>query len=217
MKYKKRTEACYTDLGYRTIIDPRFDVYGEILEAKTRMKFLKLARIQKSITNTYERNISVSSPILTTIVSHLQLPSIIAVQSMNLFKKVIEKGLTRGSSVKNLMLACIYIAIRKNNLPRTLEELEEVSEVSKKTIGKYFRKLQKELNIKLEPIDVEPFIDRFGNNLGLPMKLQNEAKNILKVAKDNGLLIGGDPKGFAGAVLYIVAKKSKELKINQKS
>ncbi|MHA1231554.1 MAG: transcription initiation factor IIB [Candidatus Helarchaeota archaeon] len=216
IKNKKINEPYYNDTGYRTLIsNPNVDIYGSPLGAKARQKYAKLAKIQKSITNSYERNILVANPIFGRISADLRLSKQAVHEAHNIYKKVLLKKLTTGRSINQIVAACIYIAIRKLNLPRTLEEVAIAAQLEEKKVAKNYRLIVRELGIKLNPQEVLPFISRFGDELNIPSHYQMEAINLFKKARGHGMNINGDPKSYAAAALYIVMKKYKQYKINQ--
>jgi transcription initiation factor TFIIB len=214
---KKMNEPNYGDMGYRTLIsNPNVDYYGYPLKAKARARYYRLAKIQKSITNSYERNILVGGAKFSQITSALGLTRQAIQEANMIYKKVLEKKLTTGRSIDQLVAACIYIAIRLFDLPRTLEEVSEAAQISEKKIGRNYRLILCELKINLNPQKIPTFISRFGDELKIPSKYQVEAIQLFDNAKDNGLIVRGDPKSYAGAAIYIVMKKHKEIKVNQK-
>ncbi|MHA1269964.1 MAG: transcription initiation factor IIB [Candidatus Helarchaeota archaeon] len=216
IKNKRINEPFNNDRGYRTLIsNTNVDIYGVPLNSKARIKYAKLAKIQKSITNTYERNMMVANPKFSQISSSLRLSKQIIREANSIYKKVVNMKLTTGRSIEQLVAACIYIAIRLSDLPRTLEEITEASQIDAKKIAKNFRLILKELGIQLRPQEIPPFISRFGDELNIPSQYQIEAINLFNTARKNGLVVSGDPKSYAAAAIYIVMKKYKSFKINQ--
>jgi transcription initiation factor TFIIB len=91
------------------------------------------------------------------------------------------------------------------NSPRTLEEILEVCNVSKREVGRTYRYLARELGIRILPADPASFIPRFCTTLGLSDKVQAKALEILKKAKKAGISSGKGPTGIAAAVIYIAS------------
>ncbi|TFF87860.1 MAG: hypothetical protein EU549_04030 [Promethearchaeota archaeon] len=217
VKNKRKTEPYYNDTGYRTLISrSKVDIYGYPIKNKVRLKYLKLAKIQKSITNSYERNMMVASPKFGHIYSALGLSRAVIQEADNIYKKVLNEKLTTGRSINQLVAACVYIAVRLLDLPRTIEEVAEASHISVKKVSRNYRLVVRELKINIHPQEIPPFISRFGEELQLPGKYQVEAIELFQLAKENGLIATGDPKSYAAAAIYIVMKQYKEYKVNQK-
>ena len=102
-----------------------------------------------------------------------------------------------------MVAAALYTACRRNNIPRSLDEMEVASNVSKKQIGRNYRFLAKKLNIKLKPTSPSDYIPRFATQLSLSGEVESKAISIIKKAKDNGLINGKGPIGIAATALYI--------------
>ncbi|MHA1309807.1 MAG: transcription initiation factor IIB [Candidatus Helarchaeota archaeon] len=216
IKNKRINEPFYNNHGYRTLIsNNNMDIFGYPLSVKNKIKYAKLAKIQKSITNSYERNIMVANPKFGQISAALRLPKQVIREANRIFKVVLSKRLTTGRSIDQLVAACIYIAIRLLDLPRTLEEITYASQIDEKKIAKNYRLILNELDINLPPQKIPPFISRFGDELKIPSQYQIEAINLFENAKKHGLIVSGDPKSYAAAAIYIVMKKYKEYKVNQ--
>lgn len=206
---RRQTEPVYGVSGSRTVI-PKF--YKDTSPRK-KQKYYRLAKIQRSTTSTFERNLSIAQPKLLGWASALGLPRSVTEEALRIYKEVVNKKLTMGRSINNLVAGSIYAAIRTNDLPRTVEEIEEVTQIPEKTITKAYRLIVSNLKILLTSTPVVQFISRFGEELGLSPPVQITANELIQQAKENGLqTIGKDPKGLAAATLYIAAKKANESK-----
>jgi transcription initiation factor TFIIB len=90
-------------------------------------------------------------------------------------------------------------------VPRTLEEIAEHARVDKKEIGRSYRFIVKELNIRINPTNPIDYIPRFASELGLSSNVQQRAIEILEQAINLGLTSGRGPMGVAAAALYIAS------------
>ena len=104
-----------------------------------------------------------------------------------------------------MVAASIYTACRRNNIPRTLDEVAEAFKVAKKQIGKNYRFLSKKLNIKLKPTSPADYIPRFASQLDLSGRVESKAIEIINDAKGKGLLNGKGPTGVAATALYVAS------------
>ena len=100
------------------------------------------------------------------------------------------------------MVATVYIACRQCNVPRTLDEISEGTGVDKKTIGKNYRFLSRELGIKPAVISPNAYVPRFASKLGLSPQVQVKSIEIINQAKELGLTSGKDPASITAASLY---------------
>ena len=81
---------------------------------------------------------------------------------------------------KNILLAtAVYIATKKNTVPRTLKEINAVTGVTGRKIGEYERIICN----KYHPINAIHYIHRFGTVLGLTYKqirkIEDQIRNSL--------------------------------------
>ena len=64
-----------------------------------------------------------------------------------------------------------------------MEEIAEASGEDKREIGRTYRYISRELNIRMLPSDPLTYVPRFCSMLGLSDKVQAKAMEILKKAK----------------------------------
>jgi transcription initiation factor TFIIB len=114
--------------------------------------------------------------------------------------------------MESVIAACIYAACRSYNIPRTLDEIADASDVERKEIGRTYRFIVRKLKIKVKPSSPKDYISRFSSILHLSPKTQNEALKILKKADISELTSGRGPAGIAAAALYVAALINDEKK-----
>ncbi|MFX1450049.1 MAG: transcription initiation factor IIB family protein [Promethearchaeota archaeon] len=205
---RRQSEPVYRTIGARTVI-PRsnVDITGAPLSAKTKSLFWRLAKIQKSVTSTFERNLSIAQPKLLNIASILGLPQTVTEEALRIYSRAVKNKLTMGRSIDNLVAASIFIAIKLHGIPRTLDEVASSIQISRKSLSKAYRLIMQEFNIKLQPVSPVSFIAKFASELGLNIQVQNRAKELLEITEKKTNLVGKDPKGLASAAIYIAAKE----------
>lgn len=196
-----------SDKGLSTMIDwKNKDSNGRNLSENSA----QLARIRKMhnrarIANARERNLAYALSTLHRFSSALGIKKSVKEDSSFIYRQAAKKKLIRGRSIEGMVATSLYTACRRCNVPRTLDEISEVSNVSKKQIGKNHRFLCRELGIKLKPTSPADYISRFGSKLGLSGEIQAKAIEIINQAKEKGLNSGRGPTGVAAAALYIAA------------
>ena len=107
-----------------------------------------------------------------------------------IFKDVLDSRAVLGEDNEAQAAACLYIACRKDGVPRTFKEICAVSRVSKKEIGRCFKIIIRNLETNLEQITSADFMSRFCGNLYLPNSIQAAATRIAKRAVDMDLVAG---------------------------
>lgn len=198
------------DKGLTTNVGEISDIYR--LEAGQTRKFLRLKKWQERVSTSIERNLRLAMSELRRVASFLNLPSVVRDEAARVYNYVLQRGLVRGRSMESVIAACIYAACRSYNIPRTLDEIAEASDVERKEIGRTYRFIVRKLKIKVTPSSPKDYISRFSSILHLSPKTQNEALKILKKADISELTSGRGPAGIAAAALYVAALLNDEKK-----
>jgi transcription initiation factor TFIIB len=157
------------------------------------------------VANASERNLAFALSELDRESSSLGIPRSIREDAALIYRTAARKKLIRGRSIEGMVAASLYTACRRNNIPRTLDEIAEISKVAKKQIGKNYRFLSKSLNIKLKPTSPADYIPRFASQLELSGRVEAKAIDIINEAKNKGLLNGKGPTGVAATALYVAS------------
>ena len=139
---------------------------------------------------------------MALIVSQLSLSKTVRRESASIYRKALDEDLIRGRSIDKLIVATIYIACRQCDVPRTLDEISEGTGIDKKTIGKNYRFLSRELGIKLPVVSPNAFVPRFASKLGLSSEVEVKSIEIINQAKELGITSGKDPASITAASLY---------------
>lgn len=209
---RRRTEPRWRDFGPRTMLPTtKTDSKGKSIGAKEQALFSRLSKIQNSLISSIERNFWEAKPKLKMLTSKLNIPDYIAETSWKIYSIVAKKKLTMGRSINGFIAGALYAAIRIHDFPRLLDEVCEASLTPRRTVHRSLAMIIREvlptINLRYHPITAERLVFRFGNELSLPITIQKNAINLLKLASQNGLKrTGKDPKGLAAAVVYIAAK-----------
>ncbi len=196
------------DKGLSTMIDWRNkDIYGRDIPARNRAQWYRLRKWQRKIriSGATERNLAFALSELDRDSSRLGLPRRMREAASVVYRHAVENKLIRGRSIEGVVAASLYAACRKCKVPRTLDEIAEVSRVGKKEVGRTYRFLTRELNIKLPPTSPVDYVPRFASELNLSGEVQSKAIDIIGKAMDKGLTSGKGPTGVAAAALYIAS------------
>jgi len=183
------------------------DARGNKLSSETREQMYRLIRWHKraAVSNSVQRNLSIALTELRRIASYLNIPNPLVEKAAVLYRKTVEKELIRGRLIEAVVAAVLYAVCREANIPRTLNEMAEASGLTKKEIGRNYRYLVRELGLDVPLTNPIHYIARFTSELNLSGEVQEEARNILQTAINNGLISGRGPTGVAAAAVYIAA------------
>jgi transcription initiation factor TFIIB len=180
---------------------------GELYKvpAKKRAQYYRLTKWHKRLIKSKDRNLSFALSELQRIVSFLNLSKSIHERIARYYEEAVNKGLVRGRSIESVIAALAYAVSREFGSPRTLDEISEASGVEKREIGRTYRYIARELDLRILPADPITFVPRFCSMLGLSDKVQAKAIEILKNAKKSEVISGKGPTGVAAAAIYIAS------------
>jgi len=178
---------------------------GELYKvpSKKRAQYYRLTKWHKRLIKSKDRNLSFALSELQRIVSFLNLSRSVHEKIARYYEQAVNKGLVRGRSIESVVAALTYAVSREFGSPRTLDEIAESSGEDKREIGRTYRYISRELNIRILPADPTSYVPRFCSMLGLSDRVLAKAVEILKKAKKHDLTSGKGPTGVAAAAIYI--------------
>jgi transcription initiation factor TFIIB len=191
-----------TEIGWKNV-----DYRGASIPHRNRAQLYRLRRWNRRtrVSNAIQRNISQAIGSITQISSRLGLPRTIRETAAFIYRKATLNDLVRGRRTEGMAAAALYAACRQCNLPRTLDEIVHATNVSRTEIGRGYRHLAKELQLKLLPTTPQDYLPRFGSQLQLSNDVLEKAKEILDAADQKNITNGRGPTGLATASLYIAS------------
>jgi len=204
---KRRTGAPMTYTEYDQGLGTEVGQKGDLLrlEGKNRNKFFRLRKWQYRISTAIERNLKLALAELKRVSSFLKLPKSVEEEAARIYTQAVQRGLVRGRSMESVVAGALYAACRRHEVPRTLDELAEASNIEKKEIGRTYRFVTRELGISILPSNPADYIARFSSALKLNAETQSQAIEILELAQKAELTSGRGPTGIAAASLYVSA------------
>ncbi len=178
---------------------------GELYKVPTkkRAQYYRLTKWHKRLIKSKDRNLSFALSELQRIVSFLNLSRSVHEKIARYYEQAVNKGLVRGRSIESVIAALTYAVSREFDSPRTLDEIAEASGEDKREIGRTYRYISRELQIRILPADPMTYVPRFCSMLGLSDRVLARAVEILKKAKKHDITSGKGPTGVAAAAIYI--------------
>ncbi|XP_033511222.1 transcription initiation factor IIB-2 isoform X2 [Nicotiana tomentosiformis] len=147
----------------------------------------------------------------------LGLVATIKDRANEIYKKVEDQKSSRGRNQDAILAACLYIACRQEDKPRTVKEICSVANgATKKEIGRAKEYIVKQLelemgqSVEMGTIHAGDFMRRFCSNLGMTNQTVKAAQEAVK--KSEEFDIRRSPISIAAAVIYIVTQLSDEKK-----
>tara|TARA_B100001250_G_scaffold403931_1_gene419127 strand:+ start:1088 stop:2023 length:936 start_codon:yes stop_codon:yes gene_type:complete len=196
------------DKGLSTDIDwQNKDYSGKALSGKNRVQFHRMRKWQRRArtANSHDRNLAQALPEISRIGNNLGMSKNVQQEVAAVYRKALEKGLTRGRSIDALVAASIYLVCNMNKLGRTLDEVSTSTRVGRKELTRCYKILKKELGIRLRVNHPRDFIAGFCSKLGLPATTLSKTIDIIDGAERKELIDGKSPTGIAAAAIYIAS------------
>ncbi len=212
---KKMTEIRWRPFGPRTICSDIRDGKGELLRGENKVRFKRLSKIQNSLLNGFERNLSEALSKLN------QLRNVFSKDvyktAYRIYLEVAKNKLTMGRSIDNFIAASYYASLKINKVPLLMSDLINEFLIINPNLTK------KEVINAYQIINNNGVFERLGYNPNQEIKLSAYATNYLDRFNVTGRLrrrvmgliveyegfcksVGKDPAGIIAASLYLMAK-----------
>ncbi len=201
------------DKGLSTNIDWRDkDAYGNSLSARQREKMQRLRTWNERFRtrDSRDRNLKQALGEIDRMASALGLPENVRETASVIYRRALKDDLLPGRSIEGVSTACVYAAARQAGVPRSLDELAEVSRVEKSEVARTYRYVVRELGLEIKPADPERYVPRFISDLELSEEAERRARTLLENAKAEGVHSGKSPVGLAAAAIYAAALLTNE-------
>lgn len=197
LTYTKHDRGISTQIGYG----------GNLSEvsASKRGQYHRIRRWDRRIAESRSRNLRFALSELQKLVDDLNLPKSVHEEAARLYDKAIDQETVKGRKIEKIVASIVLLVARSQRVPRTLREVAEASGIDKKELGKNYRYVARELDLRIIPAKPEDFIPRFGSRLDFDGEAQARARNIIEEARENDLISGRSPEGVVAAALYIAA------------
>jgi len=201
------------DKGLSTNIDWRNkDAYGNTLGAKQRKKMQRLRKWNERFRtrDSKERNLKQALGEIDRMASALGLPENVREMASVIYRRALDEDLLPGRSIEGVSTSAVYAAARQAGVPRSLDEITEVSRVEKSEIARTYRYVVRELGLEVKPADPESYVPRFASSLSMSDEAEHRARELLQNAKEQGVHSGKSPVGLAAAAVYAAALLTNE-------
>jgi len=147
------------------------------------------------------------------------LPNIIIEQSKSYYKKISETKISRGSNRNGIIAACIAIACKKEQVPRSNKEIAEICGINLQTMSRGIKKFKeiwrltsnsKRIHTRISnPLD---YIDRFCSNLMLSTNIRfiTEFVAVKAITVLNSLVEDNTAPSIAAGSIFLVCTVCKQ-------
>jgi transcription initiation factor TFIIB len=207
------TSLAMHDMGLATMIGhENMDSTGKPLSAsmKSRVKRLRIWDSRSQAHESADRNFRQAFSELGRLKDKLTISDAVIEKTAYIYRKALDKGLTRGRSIPGLLAAALYAACRDAGTPRTLNDVSHQINIKRKEVSRCYRLLLRELDLKMPIVDPIQCLSRIASKAGLSEKVKRGALPILKNANEMEITAGKDPMALAAAALYLSCTMSGE-------
>ena len=200
------TSLTMHDRGLSTIIGQNRVSSGNVLSGKTKATFYRLRTWdQRTKSRSKNRSLSQAFTVLDGIKSKLGIPQTVVEKTAYIYRKAAAMNLARGRSIAPLVSAALYAACREANTPRTLDDISDAGNISRKILSRTYRTLVRRLGLSIRQYDSTGFVTRISNILSVKEKTQRDAFEILRKSEEKELSAGKNPVAHATASLYLAS------------
>lgn len=190
------------------------DAYGNPLNTSQRKKMQRLRKWNGRVKaqDSKERNLRNALGELSRMSSALGVPKEIQEIAAMIYRRALDENLLPGRSIEGVTTAALYAACRKQDVPRSLHEMEQVSRVDEKEIARTYRYINKELGLDIGPSDPAEYVPRIiGNIDGVTQRTERLANKLINHIKNEpGLISGKSPVGLAASSIYLAGRLTGE-------
>lgn len=180
------------------------------LSGKNKQLFQRIKKRQSWTTTSFEQNLRTAFNNMKLMAGVLNLPSAVEKEAAVIYRRCVERGLTKRSAIEHLVIASLFIATKLQGFPRAMKEFAEAAKIDMTLLGKNYKLIMRELNIKLNPTNPLDYVNKFASKLKLSPKTQSKAIRLIGQMTKKGLVSGLSPLSVAAATLYIASQQEKE-------
>ncbi|MDG6905406.1 MAG: transcription initiation factor IIB [Nitrososphaerota archaeon] len=193
------------DMGLSTIIGKENrDSSGKSLSAsRATIERLRIWDGRSQVHEPEDRNRRQAFNELDRIVDKLNVSDAVIEKAAYIYRKALERGMIHGRSISAMIAACLYAACRDTATPRTLKDVSAVSNTKKKELGRCYRLLFRELDLRMPVVDPAKCVSRIASRARIKEPTKRRALEILRRAEETRTSAGKDPMGLAAAALYV--------------
>lgn len=120
-----------------------------------------------------------------------------------LYKKLSELKISRGENRHGLIASSIYMACKRNNVPRSAKEIAAIFNLKVTTMTKGCKRFQELLKLNMDATGPADFIARFCSRLDLDGRMRDFCKDIINRADALSIVCENTPPSVAAGIIYL--------------
>lgn len=207
------TSLARHDMGLSTVIGRTDrDAGGNAIDSDMRFRMERLkkwdSRSQRHSPS--ERNLHQAFSLLAKIKERMSLPDSVVEKAAYIYRRAQEKKMIRGRTIGSVLAASIYVASRQMGVLRTLDDVSAASNIKPKDVGRSYRMLVSNMELKVPMLEPAKYVVKVANNTSISERTKRKAIAIILEAQRKGVSVGKDPMGIAASVLYLAGQATGE-------
>jgi transcription initiation factor TFIIB len=194
------------DKGLSTMIGTADrDAAGNSISTYMKYTFNRLRTWDaRSKSSSAERNLRSAFVTMGAIQSKLEISDAVIERTAYLYRKALTKNIIRGRTISGMILSALYVACRESGVPRTLQDISDVGNISFKNLSRHYRIFVKTLELQVDSLNPSEFVSKIGTSVGLSEKAKRDALDIIENARQRGGITDGkNPVSLAATALFL--------------
>lgn len=177
---------------------------------KSQLRRLRKWNTRCKTTDAKDQNLMRALSEITRMGSALGVNKSVEETASALYRRCLDEGMLPGRTIEGMASACLYIATRVCNTPRSLSEIHPVSQVSasrpdeKSELNSAYRYILREFDLELEPVNPREYLNRVltGVDAEDTETVRQTAVELLDAHEEENMHSGCSPVSLAAAAVY---------------
>jgi transcription initiation factor TFIIB len=195
------------DMGLTTEIGSAVDGVG-LQSAEVKADIYRLSKWQKRIRTSTPEERSLSNLLnrVNELVEVMGLPQHVAETSSHIVRTAVKTRVSKSRSVTGLAGAAVYLACRKCDVSRTLQDVAAACQMDRYVLAHYYRYIVRMLEREAVPLPpIEKYIAKLVGKLRMGSRVERIAVELSRKTGGTALMDGKSPAGVAAAYVYIAS------------
>jgi transcription initiation factor TFIIB len=121
------------------------------------------------------RNYRSAFSLLNNLKNKLAIPDSVVERTAFNYRKIEHKGFMRSRPITSVLAACLYLTCREMGVPRTMDEIQQVSNVKKKQLARDYREMVFNLELNVPPINYLQYLEKISSSLRFDERITRSA------------------------------------------
>jgi transcription initiation factor TFIIB len=171
-----------------------------------QMSKLRIWDLRTQFKDSSFRNYRSAFSLLNNLKNKLAIPDSVVERTAYNYRKIEHKGFMRGRPIASVLAACLYLTCREMGVPRTMDEIQQASDVKKRQLARDYREMVFNLELSVPPVNHLQYLEKISNRLEFDERITRSAMTLMQNLLDLEISAGKDPMGLASAVLYVISQ-----------